>query len=160
MINARDEKYRMIKKTPSQSYTEQVHMVNLSDLNGSKRLFGGTLLSWIDMTAGIVARRHAETNVSTAAIDNLHFIAPAYRNDLIVLCGKVTHVGRTSMEVRVCSFVEKSDGSRTKINEAYLVMVALDENDKPCEVPALLCETEEEIADMLAGEERRKKRLG
>lgn len=150
----------MKMKTPSQSYTEQVHLVNLADLNGSKRLFGGILLSWIDMTAGIVARRHTGMNVSTAAIDNLSFIAPAYRNDLVVLCGKVTYVGRTSLEVRVDSFVEKADGSRTKINEAYLVMVALDENDKPCEVPGLEPETEEEKAEMLAGAERRKKRLG
>ena len=150
----------MKTKTPSQSYTEQVHLVNLSDLNGSKRLFGGTLLSWIDMTAGIVARRHTEMNVSTVAVDNLHFIAPAYRNDLVVLCGKVTYVGRTSLEVRVCSFVEKADGSRTKINEAYLVMVARDDDDKPAEVPALIPETEEEKAEMTAGAERRKRRLG
>jgi len=150
----------MKTKTPSQSLTEQVHLVNLADLNGSKRLFGGTLLSWIDMTAGITARRHTEMNVSTVAIDNLHFIAPAYRNDLVVLCGKVTYVGRTSLEVRVDSYVEKTDGSRTKINEAYLVMVALDENDKPAAVPALIPATEEEKAEMLAGAERRKKRLG
>jgi len=148
----------MTSKTPSQSYTEQVHLVNLSDLNGSKRLFGGVLLSWIDMTAGIVARRHTGMNVSTVAIDNLHFIAPAYRNDLVVLCGKVTYVGRTSLEVRVDSYVEKADGSRTKINEAYLVMVALDDDDKPCEVPGLEPETDEEKAEMLAGAERKKRR--
>lgn len=134
--------------------------MNLADLNGSKRLFGGILLSWIDMTAGIAARRHAGMNVSTASIDRLNFIAPAYRNDLVVLCGKVTYVGRTSMEVRVDSYVEKADGSRTKINEAYLVMVALDDDDKPTEVPALVPETEEEKAEMLAGAERRKNRLG
>jgi acyl-CoA hydrolase len=62
----------------------------------------------------------------------------------VVLCGKVTYVGRTSLEVRVDSYVEKADGSRIKINEAYLVMVALDEYDKPCEVPGLEPETEEE----------------
>lgn len=150
----------MKKKTPSQSYTEQVHLVNLSDLNGAKRLFGGTLLSWIDMTAGIVARRHAERDVSTVAIDNLHFMAPAYRNDLVVLCGKVTYVGRTSLEVRVDSYVEQADGTRTQINKAFLVMVALDDDDKPCEVPGLEPETEEEMAEMLAGAERKKRRQG
>ena len=150
----------MVSKTPRESYTEQVHLVNLSDLNGSKRLFGGVLLSWIDMTAGIVARRHTGMNVSTVAIDNLHFIAPAYRNDLVVLCGKVTYVGRTSLEVRVDSYVEKEDGSRTQINKAFLVMVALNENDKPCEIPGLIPETEEEKAEMEAGAERRRRRLG
>jgi len=150
----------MVSKTPRESYTEQVHLVNLSDLNGSKRLFGGVLLSWIDMTAGIVARRHTGMNVSTVAIDNLHFIAPAYRNDLVVLCGKVTYVGRTSLEVRVDSYVEKEDGSRTQINKAFLVMVALNENDKPCEIPGLIPETDEEKAEMEAGAERRRRRLG
>ena len=68
-------------KTPSESYTEQVHMVNGADLNGSKRLFGGTLLSWIDMVAGITSRRHTGMNTTTAAIDNLNFIKPAYGAD-------------------------------------------------------------------------------
>lgn len=150
----------MKKKTPSQSCTEQVHLVNLSDLNGTKRLFGGTLLSWIDMVAGIAARRHTERNVATAAIDNLRFFAPAYRNDLVVLCGKVTYVGMTSLEVRVDSYVERTDGVRMLINRAFLVMVALDDDDRPCAVPGLEPETDEEIAEMLAGEERRRRRLG
>ena len=55
-------------KTPSQSYTEQVHMVNHGDLNGYKRLFGGTLLGWIDILAAIVAIRHTESHITTVAI--------------------------------------------------------------------------------------------
>ena len=144
------------KKTPAQSYTEQVHLVNQSDLNGSRRLFGGTLLSWIDMTAGIVARRHAEKNVSTVAIDNLHFIAPAYANDLVVLCGKVTYAGTTSLEIRVDSFVEHADGTRVQINRAFIVMVALGEDDKPSPVPGVIPQTDEEKAEYQAAEERKK----
>ncbi|MBQ4354882.1 MAG: acyl-CoA thioesterase [Clostridia bacterium] len=146
------------KKTPAQSYTEQVHLVNQSDLNGSRRLFGGTLLSWIDMTAGIVARRHAEKNVSTVAIDNLHFIAPAYANDLVVLCGKVTYAGTTSLEIRVDSFVEHADGTRVQINRAFIVMVALGEDDKPSPVPGVIPQTDEEKAEYQAAEERKKQR--
>ncbi len=148
-----------MKKTPSETYTEQVHLINQSDLNGSKRLFGGTLLSWIDIVAGIVARRHAEMNVTTVAIDDLHFIAPAYANDLVVLCGKVTYVGRTSIEVRVDSYVERVDGTRKLINKAHLVMVALDENETPYEVPRLEPETIEEKEEMAAGEKRKKLRI-
>ncbi len=148
-----------MKKTPSETYTEQVNLVKDSDLNGSRRLFGGILLSWIDITAAIVARRHAERNVTTVAIDDLHFIAPAHANDLVVLCGKVTYVGRTSIEVGVESYVERLDGTRTLINRAHVVMVALDENEHPCEVPGLEPETDEEKAELLAGEKRKQLRI-
>ncbi|MGN1346383.1 MAG: acyl-CoA thioesterase [Eubacteriales bacterium] len=148
----------MMKKTPSETYTEQVHLVKQSDLNGSKRLFGGILLSWIDITAAIVARRHAEMNVTTVAIDDLHFIAPAHANDLVVLCAKVTYVGRTSIEVGVDSYVECLDGTRTLINKAHVVMVALDENERPHEVPRLDPQTDEEKAELLAGERRKQLR--
>ena len=144
-----------MSKTPSQAYTEQVHLVLDSDLNGSKRLFGGTLLAWIDITAAICARRHCGRNVTTASIDDLNFIAPAYANDLVVLCAKVSHVGNTSMEVTVDSYVERLDGKRTHINSAHVVLVALDENERPCKVPALIPETEEEKAAFTAGEKRR-----
>jgi len=145
-------------KTVSQSYTEQVHLVNHADLNGYSRLFGGILLSWVDMTAGIVARRHAGTNITTAAIDNLRFIAPAHANDLVVLCGKVTWTGRTSMEVCVESYVESLSGERRLINQAFFVMVALDADEHPTPVPPLILRTEEEKASFLAAEERRRLR--
>lgn len=148
-----------MKKTPSQTYTEQVNLVKDSELNGSRRLFGGILLSWIDITAAIVARRHAERNVTTVAIDDLHFIAPAHANDLVVLCGKMTYVGRTSMEITVESYVERLDGTRSLINRAHVVMVALGPDDRPCEVPGLEPETDEERAEMLAGERRKQLRV-
>ena len=147
------------QKTPSETYTEQVNIVKQSDLNGAKRLFGGILLSWIDITAAIVARRHAGRDVTTVAIDDLHFIAPAHANDLVVLCGKVTYVGRTSIEVTVESYVERLDGARSLINRAHVVIVALDENERPCEVPGLRPETDEEKAELLAGERRKQLRI-
>ena len=145
-------------RTPAYSYTEQVHLVNSADLNGYKRLFGGVLLSWLDVVAATVARRHTHSNVTTASIDSLRFVAPAHANDLVVLCGKVTHTGRTSLEVCVRTFVESIDGTRTLINEAYFVMVALDENEKPTEVPPVLPQTEEERRDYEAGARRREER--
>lgn len=142
-------------KPPSASVTEQVHMVNPANLNGNKRLFGGRLLSWIDVVAGITARRHCGTNATTAAIDNLNFIAPAYPNDLVVIVGKVTYTGNTSMEVCVKSYVEQPDGTRKLINKAYVVMVALDENEKPIRVTPLLPQTDEEKAEFEAGAKRK-----
>ena len=142
-------------KTPSESYTEQVHLVQQSELNGYGRLFGGVLLSWIDVLAGIVARRHTHSNVTTAAMDDMSFLGPAYANDLVVLCGTVTFTGRTSLEVCVKSYVEHMDGTRSLINVAYVVMVALDETERPVEVPPILPQTQEEIDAQAAGEKRR-----
>lgn len=148
----------MYGKTPSESYTEQVHLVNHADLNGYKRLFGGTLVSWIDVVAGIVARRHSGKNVTTVAIDSLQFIEPAYANEVIVLCGKITYVGKTSMEVCITSYVEHLNGTRNIINKAYFVMVALDENEHPTPVPPLILTTDEERAEYEAALKRKELR--
>ena len=131
-------------KRVSDQKTEQVQWVSQSDLNGYKRLFGGKLMQWIDIVAGVTARRHSGKNVTTLMVDSLQFKEAAYANDLIVIIGKVTYVGRTSMEVCVRSYVEEQDGMRRLINTAYFVMVALDVNEKPTEVPGLILESEEE----------------
>ena len=141
-------------KPASASRTVQTQILLSQHINGSGRLFGGQLMQWIDIVAAVAARRHAGRNVTTASIDTLHFKAPAYANDTVVLIGKVTYVGRTSMEVRVDTFVESLDGARRMINRAYLVLVALDENDRSTPVPPLLTETEEERAEWEAGKRR------
>ena len=145
-------------KPVSASRTQQVQIVMARDINGYRRLFGGRLLEWIDVVAGVVARRHCEGNVTTAAIDNLQFRAPARVDSTLCLIGQLTHVGHTSMEVRVDSFVEDLQGNRTLINRAYLVMVALDEKERPAPVPGLILETEEERREWEAGERRQELR--
>lgn len=135
-------------KRVGESYTEQVHMISSEDLNGYGRLFGGRLMEWIDEVAGIVARRHSGTTVTTAMVDTLCFRGPAYPNDVIVLAGKVTSVGRTSMEVCVRTLIEDKYGMQRTINKAYLVLVALDEHEKPTEVPRLIIETDEEKMEL------------
>jgi acyl-CoA hydrolase len=138
-----------------ESKTEHVQIILLEHLNGFNRLFGGKLVEWIDVVAAVVARRHSNRNVTTASVDNLQFKAPAYINDTIVLCGCMTYVGKTSMEVKVETFVEKLNGEKTLINRAYLVLVALDENEKPINVPGLILDTEEEKIEWQAGIRRR-----
>lgn len=141
-------------KKPSSSRTEQVQILMPEHINGYNRLFGGKLMEWIDVTAAVAARRYAGRNVTTAAVDNLCFKSAAYVDSTMVLIGQVTWVGRTSMEVRVDSFVESLDGSREMVNRAYLTMVALDENEKPTPVPPLLPETYEERQEYEAGQRR------
>ncbi len=128
----------------SHSETWQSYVVMQGQINGYGRLFGGVLMGWIDQVAGIVARRHAGCEATTAAVDSLVFHAPAWVNDIVVLRGRLTHVGHSSMEVRVDSFREEADGTRRLVNRAYLVMVAIDSAGKAQPVPGLHLETEQE----------------
>lgn len=143
-----------IEKRVEESLTEHVQIVMVEHINGSGRLFGGKLMEWIDIVAGVVARRHSQCNVTTAAIDNLQFKAAAHLNDTLVLVGRLTYVGKTSMEVRVDTYVESMDGMRKPINRAYLVMVAIDEDEQPIQVPRLIVDTESQRAEWEGGNKR------
>ena len=147
-----------MEKAVSESRIEQVYQVRPEHLNGAGRLFGGKLMEWIDELAGLVGIRHAQQDVITASIDNLKFIRGAYLKDIIVLIGRVTFVGRTSMEVRVDTYIESIEGIRKPINRAYLTLVAIDAQGNPVEVPGLILETETQKAEWEAGIRRREMR--
>lgn len=150
----------MRSRNADYSKTEQVHLIQPADLNGGNRLFGGALLNWIDEVAAIVAMRHAGVKtVTTASIDQLEFKAGAYLNDLIVLIGYVVYTGRTSMEVRVDTYVESVDGMRRVINRANIILVALDENDKPTAIPQLEIQNDIQREQYLQAKQRREMRL-
>ncbi len=144
----------MQAKKASLSRTIQTQIVLNEHINGQGRLFGGRLMEWIDVVAAVAARRHSGCNVTTACIDTLSFKEPAYVNDTVVLEGIVTHVGTTSMEVRVDVFVEELSGERKHINRAYLVLVALDEEGKPTPVPRLEVDSEEQRNELIGGARR------
>ena len=143
-------------KTVDDSRVETVHVVRPNHLNGANRLFGGILMQWIDEVAGIVAKKHAMSNVITASVDNLTFLHGAYQNEMVVIKGKLTWVGTSSMEVCVDTYVENVTGERRRINNAHFMMVALDENDRPMPVPQLILQTEDERLGWAHGEERRR----
>ena len=148
----------MEEKHVQDSLVETVHMVRPNHLNAAGRLFGGILMQWLDEVAGLVAKRHTKSNVITASVDNLKFIHGAYKGEMVVIVGKVTYVGNTSMEVRVDTYMEGYDGIRKPINRAHVTLVAMDENDRPTKVPGLILETEVERAEWEAGEKRRQMR--
>lgn len=142
-------------KTVAESMTEQQYLIRPTHINHYGRLFGGQLIYWIDELAGIVAIRHCGANITTAAIDNLQFKAPAHVGDMVVLQGCVTYVGRTSMEIRIDTYIENGDGTRQMINRAYIDMVAIDDDGQPIEVPGLLTETPEQQAEYAAAAKRK-----
>ena len=119
------------------SYTEHVEIVMYRHTNGSGRLFGGALMQMIDTVGAICARRHAGTEVTTVAIDDLSFKAPAQLNSTLLLTAEVESVGNTSVKVKVSTFVEELNGTREEINVAHLTFVAMDRFNRPTPVPRI-----------------------
>lgn len=142
-------------KTVAESKVETVHIIRPTDLNDAGRLFGGILMQWIDEVAALVAKRHSQMNVTTASVDNLRFLQGAFQRDVIVIIGRVTHVGNTSMEVKVETYVEHTDGKRDLINRAFLTEIGLGEDNRPAILPRLILETEEDRKEWERAEMRR-----
>ena len=86
----------------------------------------------------------------------MEFKAGAYLNDLIVLVGYVVYTGNTSMEVRVDTYVESTDGMRRPINRAYIILVAIDEKNRPTAVPQLVLENDIQKEEFMQAENRKK----
>lgn len=141
--------------------TTSVQIVLPQHCNGYKkpRLFGGQIMAWIDVVGAVAARRYTQRSVTTVCVDNLNFLNPAYLNDTVVQEAMVTWTGRTSLEVRVDSYVEQLDGTRKRVNRAYVVFVALDDHDNPVEVPPFIPQTDAERREYAAAIERRKIRI-
>jgi acyl-CoA hydrolase len=145
-------------KPVSYSKSEQIQFIMPQHSNRFGRLFGGQLMAWIDIIAAVVAFRHSDGECTTASVDYLSFDKPIYVKDLIVLDGKVTCVGNSSMEIRVDTFIEHPGLIREHANRAYITYVAIDEEGNPRRVPRLEPQTPEEKAEYVAGLERAKLR--
>ncbi|MBA2577546.1 MAG: acyl-CoA thioesterase [Euzebyaceae bacterium] len=115
------------------------------DANIVGNVHGGVIMREVDIAAGTAASRHAGRVAVTAAIDELSFLQPVHVGDVLVVHARVNAVGRTSLEVGVRVEAEPwQGGERRHTTSAYLVMVALDDEGKPAEVPPLRCETDDE----------------
>jgi acyl-CoA thioesterase YciA len=103
-----------------------------SDINANGHIFGGWVLSQMDIAAGIVASRRADGPVATIAIERMEFIAPIHLRDLISVFAQVEHVGRTSMNVRIEVIAQRDRGAtEVKVTEGLYTFVALDEKHRP-----------------------------
>jgi acyl-CoA thioesterase YciA len=102
------------------------------DINANGHIFGGWVLSQMDIAAGIVASRRAKGPVATVAIEAMEFIAPIHLRDLISVYADIERVGRTSMGVRIEVIAERDLGeTRVKVTEGLFTFVALDANHQP-----------------------------
>jgi acyl-CoA hydrolase len=150
-------------KPVSYSRVQQIQLVMPQHSNSAGRLFGGQLMAWIDLTAGVVAFRNSEGHCTTASVDYLSFDRPIHVKDLIVLDGCITYVGNSSMEIRVDTFTEKAGLIRELANRAYLIFVSIDDNGRPKRTPRLDLQTDAERCEWEEGirraELRRQRRV-
>ena len=102
------------------------------DINSNGHIFGGWVLSQMDIAAGIVAAREADGPVATVAVDAMKFIAPILLHDLISVYARVERIGRTSIAIRIEVIAIRDRGaSQVKVTEGQFTFVALDEHHRP-----------------------------
>ena len=108
-----------------------------SDINANGHIFGGWVLSQMDIAAGIVASRRADGSVATIAIDGMEFLAPIHLRDLISVYAHVESVGRTSMKVRIEVIASRDRGAtEVKVTSGLFTFVAIDDQARPRAVDA------------------------
>ncbi|MGZ3768913.1 MAG: acyl-CoA thioesterase [Bdellovibrio sp.] len=150
-------------KTSKPVSASQVIMTQLvlpSHTNSLGSIFGGTIMSWIDIAAAIAAQRHSNKEVVTASVDRLDFVAPVFKGWVVNLKASVNFTSRTSMEVGVRVDAENpKTGETFHTASAYCTFVALGSNGKPIEIPSLILETEDDKRRFAEAEKRREVRL-
>ena len=108
-----------------------------SDINANGHIFGGWVLSQMDIAGGITASRRSQGPVATVAIERMEFIAPIHLRDVISVYAEVERVGRTSMGVRIEVVASRDRGAtQVQVTEGLFTFVALDENNRPRPVEA------------------------
>jgi len=135
-------------KTPSESVVIMTELVLPSQINLLNNLLGGQLMHWMDIAGALACKRHAGYEIATIAVDSIEFKHPVHLGGIITITAKLIWAGRTSMKTRItvsCEDVKLNTSIVT--NTAYFTFVALDEQEKPTAIPALLPQTEEEKND-------------
>lgn len=150
----------LLSKSVRNSQVIMTQLVLPSHTNSLDSIFGGVIMSWIDIAAAISAQRHSGREVVTASIDSLSFIAPVYKGWVVNLKAAVNFVSKTSMEIGVRVDAENPrSGDSFHTSSAYLTFVALGSNGKPTPVPQLILETPDDHRRWEAGKKRRESRL-
>lgn len=108
-----------------------------SDINVRGHIFGGWVLSQMDVAGGITASRRAKGSVATVAVEGMTFHCPILVGDIISCYCRIGKVGRSSMAIRIEVMANRAgEADEIKVTEGTFVFVALDENGRPRAVPA------------------------
>lgn len=128
--------------------------------NSLGNVHGGVVLKLCDECGGIIASRHARRPAVTVTVDSVTFYQPVLVGRLVFVHGRITWVGRTSIEVELRVETENLlTGEVLHTNSAYFVYVALGADRKPTAVPTLLLQSEEEHQRFADGQQRQAARL-
>ncbi|MDH3201471.1 MAG: acyl-CoA thioesterase [Myxococcales bacterium] len=149
----------MEAKRPSESFTEMTELVLPQHANAIGTAFGGVIMSWIDICSSIAAKRHCGRVSVTARVDALEFRAPIKIGDVVRLTARLNAAFKTSMEIGVRVEREHAEtGERALCADARTTFVNIGDDGKPCAVPPLLADTEEDHRLAAAAADRRKRR--
>jgi len=134
--------------TPKSSSATEVTMTQTVlpyHANVAGNMHGGEVMKLMDSAAGVVAIRHARTNVVTASVTQLAFTEPIFVGDLVTCYAKLIYTGRTSMEVLVKVQAEHlREGTIRDVSQGHFFMVSLDKEGRPAPVPPLMIENQEQ----------------
>lgn len=147
-------------KTVASSQVIMTQLVLPTNTNALDTVFGGQVMAWIDIVSAIAAQRHSGTEVVTASIDQLSFVAPIKKGWIANLKASVNFVSRTSMEIGVRVEAENpKTGELFLTTSAYLTFVAVGDDGRPVEVPELILETDVQERRFASAQKRRELRL-
>jgi acyl-CoA hydrolase len=142
------------------SQTQLVQWMGVLDANSAGFIHGGSVMKLCDEAAGVVAVKHSRSRVVTAGVDRMAFITPVHVGELLTLSASVNAAWRSSMEIGVRVEAENPrTGERRHTSSAYLTMVAVDDDGRPTEVPALMTETDDQRRREADAQVRRRNRL-
>lgn len=148
--------FKIKGKTVDQSKVVVGSLMQPEHANISGNVHGGEIMKLMDNAGGIVAARHARSNVVTARVDSLEFHLPIHIGNYVKCVCQLTYVGTSSMEVKVTVMVEDLDVEeppRVALT-GYFTYVAIDENGKAVQVTKLEISNEEEARLFEEGKQR------
>jgi acyl-CoA hydrolase len=142
-------------KTPAESAVTMRELVMPGDTNAHGTIFGGKVMSWIDIAAAMCASRHSEHPVVTVHVDDIEFKSPINIGSHVIIKASLNYVGNTSMIIGVKVESENPYTGVSRVTtRAYLTFVALDEFSKPIAVPKLKPETDDDLRRFNNAKER------
>lgn len=147
-------------KPTRESRVTLTQLMGPGDANAMGNVHGGVIMKLCDEAGGMAAIRHARRPAVTVVVDSMAFHSPVQIGNLLTVSAEVTWTGRSSMETRVLVNAEDIlTGECTHTNTAYFVYVAIGEDGRPCPVPPLILESDEERQRYDSAAERQAYRL-
>jgi acyl-CoA hydrolase len=147
-------------QTPAYTYAQMTQVVMPQNTNIHGTVFGGEIMSWMDICAGVSAQRHCRMPVVTASFDDVHFVIPIRHGYVVIIESQINAVFKSSMEIGITVTAENPEtGERKVAVQAYCTFVSIDSAGRPQPVPPLITENPAEKKREQAAYARRKRRL-